>query len=282
MKVFHIFLLLVSLAAIGCKAEGPSTEAPAESAGAAPRIETAEVDYEADDGVRLKGYLAWDAAKEGRRPGVLVVHEWWGHNDYARRRARDLAELGYTALAVDMYGEGKTADHPDDAGAFSSEIMNDASLGEARFRAALTLLKQRETTDPERVAAIGYCFGGAVVLHIARVGEDLDGVVSFHGALGSMHKPEPGSVKARILVLHGAADSFISPEQIDAFQKEMDEAGADYRFVAYEGAKHSFTNPDADSYRERFGLDLAYDPVADESSWTEMKAFFEEIFSTTS
>jgi dienelactone hydrolase len=267
---------MLAVAAFGC---APSREAEVEPAAEPPAgIHEEEVTYESG-GVTFNGFLAYDAGIEGRRPGVLVVHEWWGLNDYARSRARMLAEMGYAALALDMYGDGKTADHPDDAAKFSSEVMASRESAEVRFRAALDLLKAQPQTDPERIAAIGYCFGGSVVLHMARVGEDLDGVVSFHGNLASMHTPEPGSMKAKVLVCHGAADSFIPQEQIDAFKSEMDAAGADYRFVAYEGAKHSFTNKDADSYAERFGLDLAYDENADRESWAAMKAFFDEIFS---
>ena len=143
-------------------------------------VHTQELTYSAD-GLSMKGYLAYDDAQEGKRPGVLVVHEWWGHNDYARRRARMLAELGYVALAVDMYGEGKQANHPDDAGAFSGEVMNNLPAAKARFLAARDLLKAHERVQGEHIAAIGYCFGGGVVLHMARLGVDLDGVVSFHG-----------------------------------------------------------------------------------------------------
>ena len=173
-------------------------------------IHTEEVEYAAG-GVTLKGYLAYDTSIKGKRPGVLVVHEWWGHNEYARKRARMLAKLGYTALAVDMYGSGKTADHPDDATRFMNEVLENMERGEARFNAALGILKRHSATDPERIAAIGYCFGGGVVLHMARSGADLRGVASFHGSLGSSHTPEPGSVKAKVLVMHGADDRLIPP-----------------------------------------------------------------------
>lgn len=242
-----------------------------------PSLFAQPIDYSAD-GVTLKGYLAYDKNIEGRRPGVLVVHEWWGHNDYARKRARMLAEMGYTALAVDMYGDGKQAAHPDDAGKFSMEVMQNLEPGEARFRAAIDLLKSQETTDPQQIAAIGYCFGGGVVLHMARIGTDLAGVVSFHGGFDSMHKPEPGSVKARVLVCHGAEDKFNTPEQLESFKKEMDAAGVDYKFMSYEGAMHSFTNPDADKFAEEFGLPLAYNAEADAQSWQDMQDFFSEIF----
>ncbi|WP_306533753.1 dienelactone hydrolase family protein [Geobacter sp.] len=231
-----------------------------------------------DGGVTMKGYLAWNDAVKGRRPGVLVVHEWWGHNEYARKRARMLAEMGYAALAVDMYGEGKQADHPDDAGAFSSAVMKNMDIMTARFTSAMEYLRKQPTVDAGRIGAIGYCFGGAVVLNMARQGLDLKGVASFHGSLASAKPAEPGAVKAKVLVLNGGADTFITPEQVGAFATEMARAGADFRFISYAGAKHSFTNPDADIYARKFGLALAYDAAADRESWDEMKRFFREVF----
>jgi len=227
----------------------------------------------------LKGMLAYDDAIEGARPGVLVVHEWWGQNDYARKRAKMLAELGYTALAVDMYGEGKTADHPKDAGAFSSAVGGNLPLAKARFDAALEVLRKDPTVDKDRIAAIGYCFGGGIVLNMARLGEDIDGVVSFHGSLGTKSPAKKGDVKAAVRVFNGADDPFTKPEQITAFKQEMENAGVDYKFVNYPGAKHSFTNPDADQYGKEFDLPLAYNEHADKDSWKQMQAFFKEIFS---
>lgn len=236
-----------------------------------------EVSYQAGD-VALKGYIAYDAAMEGRRPGILVVHEWWGHNDYARKRAERLAALGFTALAVDMYGDGKTADHPDDAGKFAGAIRQDLPLMRARFEAAREFLNRHPTVDPELNAAIGYCFGGGVVLEMARQGLDLDAVVSFHGSLGGSSPAEDGKVRARILVANGADDPFVSAEQIAAFKAEMDAAGADYTFINYPGVRHSFTNPGADKFGERFGLPLAYDAAADADSWQAMRELFEAAF----
>jgi dienelactone hydrolase len=270
MKYLSLFLLLI-LFACAPKEEG---EKPA---AAEDKIHAEEVVYTAD-GDTLKGYLAYDQTLEGRRPGVLIVHEWWGHNDYARKRARMLAELGYTAFAVDMYGNGKQAAHSDDALKFATEVMQNLAAGEARFNAALELLKNNPMTDAERIGAIGYCFGGSVVLHMARIGTNLDGVVSFHGGLASMHQPETGSIKSKILVCNGADDAMATAEQIEAFKNEMDAVGADYNFISYEGAKHSFTNPDADKFAEEFNLPLAYNAEADSASWQEMQNFFKEIF----
>ena len=240
-------------------------------------IQTREVPYTAADGTRLVGYHAWDDAISGPRPGVIVVHEWWGLNDYAKRRARDLAALGYSALAVDMYGDGRNTQHPDDAKAFMNAALADPAIPKARFQAGLDLLKAQPQTDPARLAAIGYCFGGKVVLDMARQGLPLAAVVSFHGALVTATPAAPGSIKAKVLVEHGAADSFITAEQIAAFKAEMDQAGADYRFVELPGAKHGFSNPDADAHKGH-GLDLGYQKEADERSWADMQALFKDVF----
>jgi dienelactone hydrolase len=243
-----------------------------------PRIAGKSVGYGAQ-GVVMKGYLAYDEQITGKRPGVLVVHEWWGLNDYARKRARMLAELGYTALAVDMYGNGKQAKHPDDATKFSSELMKNFEVAKARFMAAMDFLKRQPTVDPTRIAAIGYCFGGGVVLNMARQGVDLRGVASFHGSLTAVKPAEPGSIKAKILVLHGGADKFITPEQIEAFKQEMKSAGADFQFISYPGATHSFTNPDADELAKKYNMPIAYNADADKKSWGELKEFLNKVFS---
>jgi dienelactone hydrolase len=241
-------------------------------------VVTRELDYREGDTV-MQGMLAYDDALEGRRPGVLVVHEWWGQNDYARKRARMLAALGYTALAVDMYGEGKTATHPDDAGKFASAVGGNLPLAKARFEAALAALRDQPTVAEDKIAAIGYCFGGGIVINMARLGTDIDGVVSYHGSLATSEPAGPGDITTRLLVFNGADDPLVTPEQIEAFKQEMDAAGADYEFVNYPGAVHSFTNPGADEAGKRFGLPLAYDPEADRDSWQRTQAFFVDIFS---
>jgi dienelactone hydrolase len=241
------------------------------------RVVGKEVAYQAGD-TMLKGYLVTDPARTGKRPGVLVVHEWWGHNAYARKRARMLAELGYTALAVDMYGDGKTADHPDDAGKFSGEVRRNMPVAEARFKAAMQLLQSQPGVKGDAIAAIGYCFGGGVVLEMARRGVDLKGVASFHGSLGTDKPAQPGKVKARVLVLNGDADPFVKPEQIAAFKSEMKDAAVDYKFIGYPGAKHSFTNPEAGSFGQKFNLPLEYNAEADRQSWNELQKFFTRIF----
>ncbi|MGE5172609.1 MAG: dienelactone hydrolase family protein [Betaproteobacteria bacterium] len=229
-------------------------------------------------GVTMKGYLAYDDNIKGKRPGVLVVQEWWGVNDYIRRRARMLAELGYTALAVDMYGEGKQATNPKDAGDMATEVMkNFDTTGKARFEAGEELLKKQPTVDPERIGAIGYCFGGGVVLNIATGGTDLKGIVSFHGSLGAVKPAGPGVIKAKLLVLQGGDDKFVTPDTVAAFKKEMDTAGADYKFIVYPGATHAFTNPDATANGKKFNIPIAYNKKADKESWREMKTFLAAV-----
>ncbi len=252
---------------------------PASAPSSAPAaVKSKEVTYTAG-GVQMNGYLAWDPTMSGKRPGVLVVHEWWGHNAYARKRADDLAKLGYVAFAVDMYGDGKTASHPKDAGAFARAVMSDVDAAQARFEAAMKTMNEFELTDTTKTAAIGYCFGGGVVLHMARRGLDLDAIASFHGSLGTAEPvKEAGQIKAKILVAHGADDPFVKKETIEAFKKEMATAGADMRFEAYEGAVHSFTNPGADKFGQQFNLPLKYNEAADKKSWAAMQALFNEAF----
>lgn len=245
------------------------------SAQAALKTET--VSYEVN-GEPFTGYIAWDDRFEGERPGILVVHEWWGHNDFARKQAERLAELGYTAFAVDMYGEGKVARHPEDAKKFMQAALGQEGAIKTRFTTAMDLLKDRDTVDADRIAAQGYCFGGGVVLGMARMGLDLDGVVSFHGSLGSDITAEPGSVKAAVQVHTGGADSFVPPEQVAAFVKEMQVAEVDLDLFSYPGVKHSFTSPAADELAEKFDMPLAYDEKAAEESWESMKAFYRDIF----
>lgn len=240
-------------------------------------IRTEEIEYLAN-GVKLNGYLAWDAGQGEPRPGVMVVHEWWGQTDYIRSRARMLAELGYTGFALDMYGNGKTAANPDDAGKLMAAVLNNMDEGVARFAAARQALETHSSTDPARTAAIGYCFGGAVVLEMARRGMNLKGVASFHGALATQSPARPGAIKARILVLHGEDDVLIPPEQVDAFKSEMNSAKAQMRFVAYPGALHGFTNPEATGNGKKYELPLAYDQSADEQSWAELQTFLTEVF----
>jgi len=236
-----------------------------------------EIHYRVE-GKPYTGYLAYDDAISGKRPGVLVVHEWWGYNAYARKRADMLAALGYTALAIDMYGTGKQADHPEDAKKFMQAVINNMPEAEKRFNVAKAILARHKTVDKDRIAAIGYCFGGGIVLHMARIGTDMDGVVSFHGMLGTQQAASPGVIKAKVRVFTGAADPFSPPEVVASFEKEMRSAGADFQVTRYPGVKHSFTNPEANAFAKRFNMPLAYDKAADTDSWQRMQAFFLEIF----
>ncbi|HEU4384933.1 MAG TPA: dienelactone hydrolase family protein [Anaeromyxobacteraceae bacterium] len=249
----------------------------AAAAPAAAKVVGAPVEYSAA-GVTLKGYYAYDDAASGKRPGVLVVHEWWGLNDYIRKRARMLAELGYAALAVDLYGDGKTADHPQDAGKFAGETTKNFEVAKGRFQAGQDFLARQPQVDGTRVAAIGYCFGGGVVLNMARQGADLRGVASFHGSLAPAKPAQPGSVKAKVVVFNGADDKWVSAEAIEAFKKEMTEAKADFRFENLPGAVHAFTNPAATENGKKFDLPLAYNAAADQKSWTELQGFLKQVF----
>ena len=235
-----------------------------------------EITYSAD-GTTLKGYLARPAGASGKRPGVLVVHEWWGNNDYTRKRADMLAGLGYVALAVDMFGDGKTADNPKDAGTLSGAASKNLDVSEKRFAAARALLAGQPDVDAARIAAIGYCFGGGMALQMARRGVDLVGVVSFHGSLATQMPAKPGSVKAKLLVLNGAADPLVKPEHIAGFKKEMQDVGVTFTFIDYPGAVHAFTNPAATENGKKFNLPLAYDADADKKSWAEMQKFLQTV-----
>lgn len=242
---------------------------------AAAEVVTRSVEYAHGD-TKLIGYLAYDDAAAGKRPGVLVVHEWYGLNDYAKRRARQLAELGYVAFAADIYGDGKVAADRQEAAALAGRFRGgDGSLLRERTAAGLEALRTQDNVDPQRLAAIGYCFGGTAVLELARSGADLDLVVSFHGGLGTKQPAPKGSIKGAVLVLNGAADPMVPPEERAAFMKEMDAAGADWVFVEYSGAVHAFTNPDAGSDPSR---GAAYNEKADTRSWEAMKAALAEAF----
>ena len=240
-------------------------------------ILTNRIEYAVGDASH-EGYLAYDDEAAETRPGIVIVHEWWGLNDYIVRRAHMLAELGYVALAIDMYGGGQTAADPAQAGELMSGVLNDMDSGTAALRAGYELLLDQPAVDRERTAAIGYCFGGAMVLHMARIGMPLSAVASFHGALGSFHTADAGSIQAKILVCHGAADSMVSMADLDAFKQEMDAAQADYEVLLLDGAKHGFSNPQADVNAEKYGIDLGYQQQADEQSWNAMRALFDRVF----
>jgi dienelactone hydrolase len=227
-------------------------------------------------GAELEGFHVYDDSVSGKRPAVLVIHQWTGLSDSEKRRSRQLAELGYNVFAADIYGKG-IRPQPPEAGKTAGQYKGDRTLFRARLNAALDLLKADERTEPAKIAAIGYCFGGAGVLELARAGTEIAGVVSFHGALDAQPGmlAEKGKIPAKILVLHGAIDPYVPAEQVAGFQKEMNEAGADYQLVAYSGAVHSFTHPEAGDDPSK---GAAYHEDADRRSWAAMRAFFSEIF----
>ncbi len=235
-------------------------------------VQTKTITYQ-DGDVECHGYLAWDDDLEGKRPGVLVVHEWWGLNDYARERTEQLAELGYIAFAADIYGKGKTTTHPEDAGKMAGEVRANVDQWRSRAQAALDVLKSQPDCDTSKLAAIGYCFGGATALQLAYSGADLDAVVTFHGALPTPTAEEAEDIQAELLINHGADDTFISEEAVSAFKNALDKAGVTYEYIAYPGAVHSFTVPGADSV----GIPgIKYNKEADEKSWQAMQELFKE------
>jgi dienelactone hydrolase len=241
---------------------------------AAAEIRTEPVTYKAG-GTEMTGLLVYDDQYSGPRPGVLVVHEWWGLNDYPKARANQLAELGYIAFCADIFGGGKIATSPDSAKAMVTPFYTDRALLRQRVNAALDVLKRQKGVDPKRIAAIGYCFGGMTVLELARSGADLAAVVSFHGGLATPQPAKKGEIKARVLVCHGADDPHVPAEDVTKFQQEMRDCGADWQFCAYGGAVHAFTNPASGSDPAQ---GIAYNEAADKRSWKQMLALFSEVF----
>ena len=223
----------------------------------------------------LEGYLAWDDATTAKRPGILVVHEWTGINPYIQQRVESLAKMGYVAFAADIYGKGIRPATPAEAGKIAGIYKSDRSLLRARVNAGLDVLKAQKAVDLQRIAAIGYCFGGTTVLELARSGADVSGIVSFHGGLSTPTPQDARNIKAKVLALHGADDPFVKADEVAAFQDEMRVAGVDWQFVSYAKAVHGFTNPDNGSDNSK---GAAYNEKADKRSWEAMKQFFAEIF----
>ena len=240
-------------------------------------IQEEAVSYKDGDTV-MKGFIVYDDASSAKRPGVIVVHEWWGVTKHIHTVARKLASEGYTAFIADMFGDGKTADNPKDAGALAGSVRNNPSAMVSRFSAAKDTLSRHATTDASKISAMGYCFGGSVVLDMARAGLDLKGVAAFHASLEPAAAPAAaGKVKSRILVQNGGADPFIKPASIVAFKEEMAAANVDYRYLVYPGAVHAFTNPEATEKGKQFNLPLAYDAQADQQSAIEAAKFLHSV-----
>lgn len=276
-RSFTMFLLLSFLFIVGCKQEvKKEQEAPQMEVTEETDIRGEVITYAADT-TQMQGYLVYNEGETGKAPGVLVIHEWWGHNDYTRERADMLAEMGYVALAVDMYGDGKQAAHPEEAGNFAMAVMTNMDAAQARFNAALEVLRSNERVDPDKIAAIGYCFGGSVALTMANTGADLDAVAAFHSGVRLPVGPSE-DLKAKVLVCNGVQDPMISKADADAFKAAMDSVNADYEYIAYENAKHGFTSKAADSLGIKFELPLAYDAAADKDSWEKLKALLGSVF----
>lgn len=237
-----------------------------------PKMKEETVSYSADT-VKMEGFVVYDESTDKKRPAVLVVPEWWGLNDYTKSRARQLADLGYIALAVDLYGNGQVAEDPETAQKLAGPFYQDFKMGKARFDAALAKLKTYSQVDTNNIAAIGYCFGGTQVLNAARLGDNLKGVVSFHGGLSGA-PADKSLLKAKILVCHGDADQFVKPEEVTRFKKQMDSIKADYTFKSYPGATHAFSNPNSTATGQKFKMPIEYNAAADSASWNDMKQFF--------
>jgi dienelactone hydrolase len=263
-------LIAVALCIASCNSEEKK-----EPEAKKPAIKEETVSYSIDS-VTMNGFVAYDSSNMDKRPVVLIIPEWWGLVDYAKTRAKQLAELGYLAMAIDLYGNGKTADNPTSANNLAGPFYNDPKMAKSRFDAALAKIKTYPQAG-DKTAAIGYCFGGGMVLAIAKLGEDLTGVVSFHGNL-MVVPANKDLLKAKILVCHGADDKFVQQPEVERFKKQMDSIGANYTFKTYAGASHAFTNPNATAMGQKFNIPLAYNAAADSASWKDMKEFFGTIF----
>lgn len=272
--IARLACLSIVLFISSCGGEKTKDSDSAEDVG--PNVVGAEVSY-ATDSTTLNGYIVYDKNLKGKRPGILVVHEWWGHTPYMRKRAEMLAELGYVAIAVDMYGDGKVAEHPQDAGKFMRQTFANMDEAKARFEKAIKTLQDHPNVDAEKIGAVGYCFGGSVILSMANAGYDLDAVVAFHSGV-QLPIPPSENIKGRIFVANGADDPFVPANTVEAYKAAMDAVGANYEYVSYPGAVHGFTNPDADTLGTQFNMPLAYQKEADESSWQKMQDLFKEVF----
>ena len=238
-----------------------------------------EVSYMAN-GITMKEYIAYDKSQKGKRPNVLVVHEWWGCNEYAKKRARMLAGLGYIAMAVDLYGNGKIATDPTTAQQYATAYYQNPVLARELLEAARFTMKNYAQTDENKIAAIGYCFGGGVLLNMARMGMDFKGIVSFHGSLNGT-PAAAGTVNTQILVCHGEADVFVKPEEVIAFQQSLKAANIPYEFISYPDATHAFTNPDATATGKQFDMPIEYNEAADKKSWNDMAVFLKKVFAVS-
>ena len=264
-QLIFSFLMIAVMAPVSSAAQKKST------------IKGEEVTYTSADGTTCKGYVAYNAAIKGKRPAIVVIHEWWGNNDYSRKRAKMLASLGYIAIAMDMYGEGKQGPSPKEAGELAGQYYGNPNLVKERIEAAINKLKEYPQTDASKMACMGYCFGGSMSLFAAKLGMPFKGVVSFHGGLGGIPNVG-GATDSKVLVCHGAADKFISDEEIKLFRNNLDSLKTDYQFISYPNAVHAFSNPEATAKGKKFGIPIEYNAAADKKSWADMKVFLKKIF----
>jgi dienelactone hydrolase len=275
LKTLSTLLILSLLAACNNNATN-GTSSNNDSASKEITVQEETVSYQTDS-VTAKSFVAYSSDTSAKKPIVLIIPEWWGLGDYIKNRARQLASEGYFAMAVDIYGNGKQGLTPDEAGKLATPFYTNPQLGYGRIQAALAKAVTYPGADSTKTAAIGYCFGGSMVLNAARMGMPLDGAVSFHGSLAGV-TPQKGKTTAAILVLHGAADSFVPDAEVAKFKKQMDSTGTTYTFKAYDSATHAFTNPDATATGKKFNMPISYNAAADTASWKEMKQFFNKIF----
>jgi dienelactone hydrolase len=273
-KIIPACILIASVLMACNNAPTQEAQAPAGSDSAVYKEEA--VTYNGDNAT-MNGFVVYDSNNKSKRPAILVIPEWWGLTDYPRSRAMQLAKLGYVAMAVDIYGGGKIASSPDSAKAFATPFYMHPESAKARIDAAIAKLKTYPEVDTANIGAIGYCFGGGILLNTVRLGDNLKGVVSFHGTLiGTPARKD--LLKTRILVCHGNADQFVSQKDVAAFKKQMDSIGANYTFIGYDSATHAFTNPGATAMGQKFHMPIAYNAKADTSSWNSMKDFFISVF----
>lgn len=275
----HITILAflsIIICVTACNNASNSKADKTDSNTASPKYKEEAITY-AGDNVPMNGFVVYDEGSSAKRPAILVVHEWWGQNDYARMRARELAKLGYVAMAVDIYGNGQTADNPDSAGKAAMPFYQNPAKAKERIDAAIARIKTYAQVDTNNIAAIGYCFGGGILLNTVRLGDQLKGIVSFHGSLVGT-PADKNLLKSKILVCHGGADPFVPQKEVDLFKKQMDSIGASYTFKSYDNALHAFTNPEATETGKKFNIPIAYNAAADTASWKDMQVFLTDLF----
>ena len=273
-KILFSSLLLSSLFT-ACN-NAPKDQASAPGADSTAVMKEENITFTADS-ASLNAYVVYNDSIKGKKPAVLVLPEWWGLNDYPKMRARQLADLGYVAIALDLYGNGKVADNPDSAKAWATPFYMHPEKAKARIDAAIAKIRTYDNVDSSKIGAIGYCFGGGMLINTVRLGDDLKGIVSFHGSLlGTPARKD--LIRTKMLILHGNADKFVSPQDVATFKKQMDSVGAPYTFIAYDNATHAWTNPASTATGKKFNMPIEYNAKADTASWNDMKNFFSDLF----